>query len=166
LVATTIAGAAFGGGALTTIFEQGPLAGGGGALVGLVIGFGGGYFGVSRDISIGHSSYIINTTWIGAAEGAAISSLFACDPDQTDGGPACTRVVGGAAIASGVAGMLFGTPTASTPTPVMPRCWPRAASGAASAACCSSRCSNGPPGAPLAWPADLGLTSGALHPGG
>ncbi len=112
LVATTIAGAAFGGGALTTIFEQGPLAGGGGALVGLAIGFGGGYFGVSRDISIGHSSYIINTTWIGAAEGAAISSLFACDADETDGGPNCARVIGGAAITAGVGGMLFGTLTA------------------------------------------------------
>jgi hypothetical protein len=112
LVASTIAGAAFGGGALTTVFEQGPLAGGGGALVGLAIGFGGGYFGVPRDISVGHSSYIINTSWIGGVEGAGIASLFACDSSQSDGGPNCQRVTGGAALLSGVGGTLFGALTA------------------------------------------------------
>jgi hypothetical protein len=67
---------------------------------------------VPHDISIGHSSYIINTTWIGAVEGAGIASLFACDTEQEDGGSNCSRVTGGAALLSGVGGTLFGAMTA------------------------------------------------------
>jgi hypothetical protein len=112
------------GGMADTLFEQGSVAS---SLIGvgaLGVGFGAAYLGVPRDVSVGTSSYLIGSTLIGAMEGAMVSSMFAggdCfdeggdgdqedDEDPTD----CNDdVVGGVALATGTAGLLFASMTAT-----------------------------------------------------
>jgi len=110
LVASTISGSLFAGGATATVFDD-PRLGLLGGLLGLGIGFGGGYYGVPSDITVGQSSYIIGSTFIGAGEGLALSYFFACDPEVT-GDARCNQIVGGATVAAGVVGLLFGAITA------------------------------------------------------
>lgn len=110
LIASTVAGALFAGGAITTVLDD-PRFGALGGLLGLGIGFGGGYYGVPADITVGQSSYIIGSTFIGAGEGLAISYFLACDPEVT-GDARCNQIVGGATVAAGVGGLLWGAITA------------------------------------------------------
>ncbi len=110
LVASTLSGSLFAGGAMTTVFDD-PRLGALGGLLGLGIGFGGGYYGVPSDIPVGQSSYIIGSTFIGAGEGLALSYFLACDP-QVTGDARCNQIVGGATVAAGVAGLLWGAITA------------------------------------------------------
>jgi hypothetical protein len=93
---------------------------------GLGIGFGAAYLGVPDDMPVGHTSFIIGSTLIGAFEGAMITSIFAGDgcftgtgtgdgidgEGDTDG---CRDgAIGGVALASGAAGLLFASLTNST----------------------------------------------------
>jgi hypothetical protein len=111
LVASTIGGGLFGGGAFTTVFGEDTLFAGLGGLAGVGIGFAGAYFGAPQDISVGSSSYLIGTTLIGAAQGLTVATLFACD-EADDGGEQCRgNVVAGASLAAGIGGLLFGTVT-------------------------------------------------------
>jgi hypothetical protein len=67
------------GGTVGALFDQEPAVSFLVGVGGLGIGFGGAYLGVPDDIPVGTSSYLIGSTLIGAAEGAAIASLFVCD---------------------------------------------------------------------------------------
>ena len=115
------------GGMADTLFDQGSVATSLVSLGGLGVGFGAAFLGVPSDISVGHSSYLIGSTVIGALEGAMITSIFAgedcftgtddpigdepTDPIDTD----CEDgTVGSVAIAAGAAGLLFSALTAST----------------------------------------------------
>lgn len=66
------------GGTVGALFDQEPAVSFLVGVGGLGIGFGGAYLGVPDDVPVGTSSYIIGSTLIGAGEGAAIASLFAC----------------------------------------------------------------------------------------
>jgi hypothetical protein len=93
---------------------------------GLGIGFGAAFLGVPDDIPVGHTSFIIGSTLIGAFEGAMITSMFAGDGCFTGDGTGdgidgegdtddCRDVaIGGVAVASGTAGFLFSTLTNPT----------------------------------------------------
>lgn len=117
LVASTLGGGLFGSATFATVFGEGGFEASLGGLLGLGIGFGGGYFGVPRDISVGRSSYVIGTTVMGAVEGAALAHWIFCDTSvslEDDENSRCGEIVGGATIASGVGGLLFGAITADT----------------------------------------------------
>jgi hypothetical protein len=67
------------GGTVGALFDQEPAVSFLVGVGGLGSGFGGAYLGVPDDIPVGTSSYLIGSTLIGFAEGAAIASLFVCD---------------------------------------------------------------------------------------
>jgi hypothetical protein len=114
LIASSLTGAIFGSATFASIFGNTPVASLG-VLLGLGIGFGGGYWGIPTDVTVGRSSYIIGSTLIGAAEGATIAEFFACDQDQSfdaSDNDACLGIVGGATVAAGIGGLLVGAITA------------------------------------------------------
>ncbi len=112
------------GGMADTLFDQESAVTSLISVGGLGVGFGAAFLGVPRDIPVGTSSYIIGSTIIGAIEGAMVASLFAGDgcfsetATDTDGdGEPDTIVcnddaVGGVALATGTAGLLFASLTA------------------------------------------------------
>jgi hypothetical protein len=91
------------------------------ALGGTALGFGGAYLGIPSDVSVGTSSYIIGATLIGAGEGLAVASLFACDElvEEEPGGGQRTslecsdKALSGAALASATVGGAQAALTAS-----------------------------------------------------
>jgi tetratricopeptide (TPR) repeat protein len=108
-----------------TLFDQESAATSLLSLGGLGVGFGAAYLGVPDDLPVGTSSYIIGSTLIGAFNGAMAASLFSgkgcfaeTGTEDTDGdGIADTDdcnddAVGGVALASGAAGLLFSAVTA------------------------------------------------------
>lgn len=115
LIGSSITGAIFGSAAFASIFgSDSPLAPLG-FLVGLGVGFGGGYWGIPKDVTVGRSSYIIGSTLIGAAEGATVAEFLACDQDQSldeSEDDSCLSIVGGATVAAGIGGLLVGAITA------------------------------------------------------
>ena len=113
------------GGMADTLFDQESAVTSLISVGGLGVGFGAAFLGVPRDISVGTSSYLIGSTIIGAIEGAMITSMLAGDgcfsetatldtdgdgePDTID----CDDdAVGGVALATGAAGLLFASLTA------------------------------------------------------
>ena len=118
LIASTLGGGLIGGGTLASIFEQGTTEAAFGSLLGLGIGFAGGYFGVSGDITVGSSSYIIGSVLIAAAEAAMISAVFACESSlqlEGDFEQECNADdIGSAAVAGSVGGLLIGAATADS----------------------------------------------------
>jgi hypothetical protein len=117
IIASTLAGGVYGGGVFTRLFGEKTTQATLGAAVGFGLGFAGGYLGVPEGIRVGTSSFVIGTTLIAAAEGAAISAFFACDPEANAIGQYSANcdvdVLGGAALASAVGGMLLSSATAS-----------------------------------------------------
>jgi len=105
IVAATIGGGAFGTTSLSTIFGQDSELSGLAGLLGLGIGFGGGYFGIPDDITVGDSSFLMGSTLIGAAEGGFLASWIAGDPESQ------SETVAGVALASGVVGLGFAAAT-------------------------------------------------------
>ncbi len=103
LIATSIAGGIIGGVALDVLEQSNTTAGLAGA-GGVALGFVGGYFGIPADIEVGHSSFIITASVIGAAEAGLIISLTTSNPADA---PIATVAVGGLA-----AGAIFGALTA------------------------------------------------------
>ncbi len=116
IIASTVAGGIYGGGAFTQLFGEKTTQATLGAVVGFGLGFAGGYLGVPEGIRVGTSSYIIGTTLTAAAEGAAISAFFACDPEANAVGKYSANcdveVLSGAALASAVGGVLLSATTA------------------------------------------------------
>ena len=114
------------GGMADTLFDQDSAVTSLISVGGLGVGFGAAFLGVPRDIQVGTSSYIIGSTLIGAIEGAMIASMFAGEgcfsetpTEDTDGDGIPDTVgceddaVGGVALATGSAGLLFASLTAS-----------------------------------------------------
>lgn len=108
ITASTVGGAVFGGLALVTVFEDNTLAGSSGVLIGAAIGFGGSYFGVPEDTTVGTSSYVIGGTIVGAAEGALVALTICGDScgDDTVSGIALASGVLGLGVTAGTAGRL------------------------------------------------------------
>ncbi len=114
------------GGMADTLFDQDSAVTSLISVGGLGVGFGAAFLGVPRDIPVGTSSYIIGSTIIGAIEGAMVASMFAgegcfsetptIDTDD-DGIPDTVKcdddAVGGVALATGTAGLVFASLTAS-----------------------------------------------------
>jgi len=117
MLASTIAGAVYGGGAFTKLFGEQTAEASAGVLVGLGLGFAGSYLGVPTSIRVGTSSYIIGAALIAAAEGAAISSFWACDPSANSRGQyeanCDAEVLSGAALAAAVGGTLAAVATSN-----------------------------------------------------
>jgi hypothetical protein len=78
VLASTLAGGVFGGVAFTTIFGEGSSGASFGSLLGLGVGFGGGYLGAPSDVPVGTSSYLVGTSAIAAAEGWLVAAWI-CD---------------------------------------------------------------------------------------
>ncbi len=120
IVASTLAGGVYGSGAFLTLFENQNLLSGLGGLAGFGLGFAGGYFGVPRDIPVGHSSYIIGGGIITAGEGALLAALIACDNKPTENASGeleyqmrCPqKTVGSIALLAGIGGTLAASLTA------------------------------------------------------
>ena len=94
LSAMTVLGASSGGLLGSTVFKQGD-AGSTIITVGAgAVAFAGGYFGVSENIPVGHTSWLIGGTLWGTAEGAAVAALFTKDK----------RVISSAAVAGLITG--------------------------------------------------------------
>ena len=86
LVASTIAGGIYGGGAFATLFsDSDPTFKALASLAGFGVGFAGAYLGVPNRISVGQSSYLIGASIIGAAEGGLLAALIACDNSTETG---------------------------------------------------------------------------------
>jgi hypothetical protein len=109
------------GGTVGTLFEQDTAVSFLVGVGGLGVGFGGAYLGVPDDFPVGYSSYIIGSTLIGAAEGAAVASLFACEKKEVVEGVSedvtldCeegAEAINGAALAAAAAGAGFAALTA------------------------------------------------------
>lgn len=114
LIAGTVGGGIWGASAFSTIFGADTTYGSLGGLVGLGIGFTGAYYGVPRDIEVGTSSYLIGATLIGAAEGFAISSFFACDTVDDMGElstPCNDDAIAGAGLVAAIGGLGFAAAT-------------------------------------------------------
>jgi tetratricopeptide (TPR) repeat protein len=113
LIASTIGGAGFGGGAFATVFGEDSTGTTLGGVLGLGVGFGSAYFGIPDDIEVGTSSYMIGSTLIAASEGALISTLITCSHNDETGRNECAdQTIGGIALASGVVGLGFAAATA------------------------------------------------------
>jgi hypothetical protein len=109
------------GGTVGALFDQEPAVSFLVGVGGLGIGFGGAYLGVPDRVPVGTSSYIIGSTLIGAGEGAAVASLFACgEKEVTDSEGMHLRLdcdkgaeeINGAALAGAAAGGGFAALTA------------------------------------------------------
>ena len=116
LIAGSLGGLIWGGGAFATIFGQQTTAASLGAALGLGIGFAGAYFGAPHDVTVGSSSFMTGSSLVFAGEGALIASFFLCDNveevsgdfSQSCDGDAITS----AALAAGIAGLGFAAVTA------------------------------------------------------
>lgn len=115
LIASTVGGGIWGASAFGTIFGNDSTYSSLGGLVGLGIGFGGGYYGVPRDIGVGSSSYLIGATLIGVAEGFAIATFFACDSETDELGALDTScdedAIAGSSLVGGIGGLAFAAAT-------------------------------------------------------
>lgn len=112
IVAATAGGLIYGSSALATVYGGDALAVTLGAAGGVAVGFAGSFFGTPDDITVGQSSYIITTSLVAAGEGALVAQLFTCEtPDGATDDECADDVIGGAAVAAGVAGVVGGALT-------------------------------------------------------
>ncbi len=123
LIAATLAGGIYGTGAFLTLYgDDSEILTGLSPFAGFGLGFAGAYFGVPDHISVGKSSYIIGASLIGAAEGALLAALIACDNSTKTGADGeidyeinCPEeVVASSALIAGIAASLTAAATAES----------------------------------------------------
>ncbi len=110
LLVGTMLGLGLGSGvAISRVFQQDNSITFVGALATTGFGFGGAYYGIPKDTSMGDAWYILGSSVVGLFEGSIVGSFFGCSHEDVRGvlGETCNdSAITGAALSGGIAGII------------------------------------------------------------